>query len=65
MPVRIIGIDHVQVAAPRGCEAEARAFYGDLLGLEEIPKPQELAAQAGKALTVEPAELLEQYAATL
>ena len=33
------GIDHVQVAAPAGCEAEARAFYGGLLGLEEIPKP--------------------------
>jgi hypothetical protein len=23
----------VQVAAPPGCEAEARRFYGDLLGL--------------------------------
>ena len=28
--VTILGIDHVQVAAPRGCEAEARAFYGEL-----------------------------------
>ena len=24
----ITGIDHVQLAAPAGCEAEARAFYG-------------------------------------
>jgi catechol 2,3-dioxygenase-like lactoylglutathione lyase family enzyme len=37
------GIDHVQVAAPRGCEAEARAFYTGLLGLEELPKPGALA----------------------
>ena len=42
----ILGIDHVQVAAPRGCEAEARAFYGGLLGLEELPKPEPLRAEA-------------------
>jgi len=45
--MRITGIDHVQVAAPRGCEGEARAFYGDLLGLEELPKPEALAARGG------------------
>ena len=43
----IIGIDHVQVAAPEGCEAEARRFYGGLLGLEEIPKPPVLTARGG------------------
>jgi len=37
----------VQVAAPAGCEAEARAFYGGLLGLEELPKPAALAARGG------------------
>jgi catechol 2,3-dioxygenase-like lactoylglutathione lyase family enzyme len=42
-----IGIDHVQLAAPRGREAEARAFYGELLGLPELPKPPELAARGG------------------
>src|SRR6267154_619257 len=36
----VTGIDHVQVAAPPGCEAEARAFYGELLGLEELAKPE-------------------------
>jgi catechol 2,3-dioxygenase-like lactoylglutathione lyase family enzyme len=41
------GIDHVQVAGPPGCEAAARAFYGGLLGLREIPKPQSLAARGG------------------
>jgi len=45
--VSILGIDHVQVAAPAGCEAEARAFYGDLLGLEELPKPDALRARGG------------------
>ncbi len=43
----IIGLDHVQVAAPAGCEDEARRFYGRLLGLEEVPKPPLLAARGG------------------
>ena len=43
----ITGIDHVQVAAPPGCEAEARAFYAGLLGLAEIPKPPSLAGNGG------------------
>ena len=47
MAVAVTGIDHVQVAAPPGCEAEARAFYGELLGLEELPKPAALAAGGG------------------
>jgi catechol 2,3-dioxygenase-like lactoylglutathione lyase family enzyme len=45
--VTIVGIDHVQVAAPRGCEAEARAFYGGLLALEELEKPEPLRARGG------------------
>jgi catechol 2,3-dioxygenase-like lactoylglutathione lyase family enzyme len=40
-------IDHVQLAAPPGCEARARAFYGGVLGLEEIEKPEPLRARAG------------------
>lgn len=43
----ITGIDHVQVAAPAGCEVQARAFYGGLLGLEELPKPEALQARGG------------------
>jgi len=43
----VTGIDHVQVAAPPACEAEARAFYGQLLGLEELAKPEALAARGG------------------
>ena len=47
MTGQIVGIDHVQVAAPPGCDAEARRFYGDLLGLDELPKPPLLAARGG------------------
>jgi catechol 2,3-dioxygenase-like lactoylglutathione lyase family enzyme len=43
----ITGIDHVQVAAPAGCESAARAFYGALLGLEELPKPEALRSRGG------------------
>ena len=43
----IAGIDHVQVAAPAGREEDARAFYGGLLGLEELSKPAALAARGG------------------
>jgi catechol 2,3-dioxygenase-like lactoylglutathione lyase family enzyme len=45
--VTILGLDHVQVAAPAGCEHDARAFYGGLLGLEEIEKPALLAPRGG------------------
>jgi catechol 2,3-dioxygenase-like lactoylglutathione lyase family enzyme len=40
-------LDHVQVAAPPGCEAAARAFYGELLGLEEVEKPESLRGRGG------------------
>jgi catechol 2,3-dioxygenase-like lactoylglutathione lyase family enzyme len=43
----ITGLDHVQVAAPRGCEAQARRFYGELLGLAELEKPEPLRAAGG------------------
>jgi catechol 2,3-dioxygenase-like lactoylglutathione lyase family enzyme len=41
------GIDHVQIAAPPGCETEARRFFGELLGLTELPKPAALAVRGG------------------
>ena len=41
------GIDHVQLAAPPGCEQEARRFFGELLGLEELEKPEPLQARGG------------------
>ena len=40
-------LDHVQVAAPPGCEPEARRFYGELLGLPEMDKPEPLRGAGG------------------
>jgi catechol 2,3-dioxygenase-like lactoylglutathione lyase family enzyme len=43
----IRGIDHVQLAAPPGCEPAARRYFGDVLGLVEIEKPATLKARGG------------------
>ncbi len=43
----IIGIAHVQLAMLAGGEAAARAFYGGLLGLPEVAKPDSLAGRGG------------------
>ena len=43
----IDGIDHVQLAAPAGCEDAAHAFFGELLGLEELEKPEPLRSRGG------------------
>lgn len=40
-------LDHVQIAIPAGGEDQARRFFGDLLGLTELPKPLELAGRGG------------------
>jgi len=45
--MQITDIDHLQIAAPRGCESAAREFFGRLLGLEEIEKPEPLRARGG------------------
>ena len=45
--VRIIRLDHVQLAMPAGGEAEAVAFYEGLLGVPHVPKPPHLAARGG------------------
>lgn len=43
----ILAFDHVQVAMPAGREAEARHFYGDLLGIPEVAKPAAQSTQGG------------------
>jgi catechol 2,3-dioxygenase-like lactoylglutathione lyase family enzyme len=53
----IVGLDHVQVAAPPGCEAAARTFYGDLLGLAELTKPAGLAGRGGAWFALGDAQL--------
>ena len=40
-------IDHVQLAIPEGGEDRARAFFGNLLKLDELPKPADLEARGG------------------
>lgn len=45
--MEVYGIDHVQLAMPAGKEAIAREFYGELLGLTELPKPANLASRGG------------------
>ncbi|MEG2577559.1 MAG: VOC family protein [Glutamicibacter sp.] len=40
-------LHHVQLPMPRGQEAEARRFYGEALGLIEVPKPPALAGRGG------------------
>jgi catechol 2,3-dioxygenase-like lactoylglutathione lyase family enzyme len=40
-------IHHVQLACPQGSEDILRAFYGGVLGLDEIAKPPALAARGG------------------
>lgn len=47
MKSRVAGIDHIQMAAPAGCETAARTFYGAILGLAEIEKPPLLQARGG------------------
>jgi catechol 2,3-dioxygenase-like lactoylglutathione lyase family enzyme len=42
-----VRFDHVQLAMPARAESAARRFYVDILGLEEIPKPTELARRGG------------------
>lgn len=41
------GIDHILIAMPEGREAEALAFYCEILGFSEKEKPQQLAERGG------------------
>lgn len=43
----VTGLDHVQLAMPENQEDRARQFYGSLLGLVEVPKPESLAVRGG------------------
>jgi catechol 2,3-dioxygenase-like lactoylglutathione lyase family enzyme len=45
--MKILSIDHVQLAMPTGGEDKARGFYIGLLGFSEIRKPPELAKRGG------------------
>ena len=45
--MKIVSIDHVQLAMPPGGEDHARVFYHSLLGIPEVPKPPAQAARGG------------------
>lgn len=40
-------IDHIQLAAPKDSEDEAKRFFKDILGFNEIEKPEELKKRGG------------------
>ncbi|MGY1498398.1 VOC family protein [Streptomyces sp. QTS52] len=53
----IAAVDHVQLAAPVDAEDALRAYYVDILGMTEIPKPLALAARGGCWFQAGPVQL--------
>ncbi|GGC81893.1 glyoxalase [Thalassobacillus devorans] len=47
MTYQFEGIDHIQLAAPANCEEQARKFFGEILGMQELEKPPELKKRGG------------------
>ena len=40
-------LHHVNVTVPRSLEEAAKHFYGDVMGLQEVPKPEASRARGG------------------
>jgi hypothetical protein len=55
--MQLLDIDHVQIAAPKGCESEARRFFGQWLGMDEVIKPERLRSRGGCWFQVGPRQL--------
>lgn len=53
----VVRIDHVQLAFPRGRDAEARRFYGAVLGFTEVPKPEAMRARGGMWFQAGPVQI--------
>jgi catechol 2,3-dioxygenase-like lactoylglutathione lyase family enzyme len=47
MGIGITQVHHVQIFVPREVEQEAKHFYGEVLGLEEIAKPEAFGKSGG------------------
>lgn len=47
MTISIVSLQHVNVRVSPAVEAAAKEFYGTLLGLREVPKPEDAAARGG------------------
>jgi RimJ/RimL family protein N-acetyltransferase/catechol 2,3-dioxygenase-like lactoylglutathione lyase family enzyme len=53
----LLAVHHAQVSIPKGNEAQAREFYCNVLGLEEIEKPLALRANGGFWLQLGPLQI--------
>ena len=40
MGINVTQVHHIQIFCPREVEQETKHFYADILGLQEIPKPE-------------------------
>jgi len=47
MALKVIEINHIQMTVPSAVEEASKSFYGGVLGLEEIPKPDALKSRGG------------------
>ena len=47
MTISIVSLQHVNVRVSPAVEAATKEFYGTLLGLREVPKPEDAAARGG------------------
>jgi|ERR1051325_5425202 len=45
--MKVLALEHIQLAMPAGEERRARHFYETILGVPERPKPANLAARGG------------------
>jgi catechol 2,3-dioxygenase-like lactoylglutathione lyase family enzyme len=57
MEIKFKRLNHIQICIPPGKEAGARKFYTEVLGLEEIEKPEELKPNGGLWLKIADIEL--------
>jgi catechol 2,3-dioxygenase-like lactoylglutathione lyase family enzyme len=55
MPIQ--RLDHVNITVPRPLEAEAKQFYGSVLGLQEVPKPESSRGRGGAWYQLGPVQL--------
>jgi catechol 2,3-dioxygenase-like lactoylglutathione lyase family enzyme len=47
MALEIVEINHVNITVPEAAEETTKQFYKNILGLEEIPKPDNLKKRGG------------------
>jgi catechol 2,3-dioxygenase-like lactoylglutathione lyase family enzyme len=55
--LQVLRIDHVQLAMPPGGDADARRFYGEVLGFVEVPKPEPMRARGGMWFQAGPVQI--------